>query len=111
MQVTPLGPPKLLEKMSEVLSAAGDPLDRGHASSRLREALLPHLDPQEIASLDALMRRLDTLCDAVVAKAGFPLTSRLCPAVISPLTDAYGSNPQAIFAWRVRNVSDSNGKI
>ena len=68
-QVTPLGPPKLLEKMSEVLVAVGDPSDRGHSSAQLREVMLPHLEPQEAASLDAMLRRLDTLCDAVVAKA------------------------------------------
>lgn len=85
MQVTPLGPPKLLEKMSEVLTATGDPLDRGHASARLRDVLLPHLDSQEVTSLDALIRRLDTLCDAVVAKAGFPWTHLLCPVFSSVL--------------------------
>jgi hypothetical protein len=57
-----------LEKMSAVLVAAGDPLDRGHVSAGLREALLPHLDQQEAASLDAMMRRLDALAEAVVAK-------------------------------------------
>ena len=69
-QVTPLGPPKLLEKMSDILVASGDPSNRGHSSARLREVLLPHLEPQEVSSLDAMLRRLDTLCDAVVAKAG-----------------------------------------
>ncbi|BDA46933.1 Proline dehydrogenase 1, mitochondrial [Coccomyxa sp. Obi] len=82
IKVTPLGPPKLLEKMSEVLTATGNPLDRGHASAALREALLPHLDPQEVVSLDALMRRLDTLCDAVVAKAGSPLDLCAAPCVV-----------------------------
>ncbi|EIE22093.1 hypothetical protein COCSUDRAFT_83484 [Coccomyxa subellipsoidea C-169] len=68
IKVTPLGPPKLLEKMSEVLVATGDPADRGHSSARLREALLPHLDAHETASLDNMLRRMDTLCDAVLAK-------------------------------------------
>ncbi len=48
--------------------AAGDPADRGHSSARLREALLPHLDAHETASLDNMLRRMDTLCDAVLAK-------------------------------------------
>lgn len=63
-----MGPPNLLEKMSAALAAMGDPLDRGHASAQLRVALSPHLEEPELASLDNMMRRLDTLADAVVAK-------------------------------------------
>ncbi|CAL5224266.1 g6925 [Coccomyxa viridis] len=68
IKVTALAPPKLLEKMSELLTQHGDLSDRGFCSARLAEAMLPHLDEQEQASFHGVLRRLDTLADALIAK-------------------------------------------
>ena len=74
-QVTALAPPKLLEKMSELLTQHADPSDRGFCSARLAEAMLPHLDVQEQASFHGVLQRLDTLADALIAKVGRQPTS------------------------------------
>ena len=68
MQVTALGPPALLERMSTLLVAGGAALDRGMASQGLHDALVTSLTNEETASLNNLMRRLDCICDAAVAK-------------------------------------------
>jgi hypothetical protein len=60
----------VLERVSDILREAGDPLDRGFASAALRKAVAPKLAPGELASYDAMVRRLDALVDAVVAKVG-----------------------------------------
>ena len=65
--MTALAPPKLLEKMSEVLTQPADPHYRGHASASLHDLMLPLLDEQEQASFHGAIRRLDTLGDAVLA--------------------------------------------
>ena len=75
--MTALAPPKLLEKMSELLTQHGDLSDRGFCSARLAEAMLPHLDEQEQASFHGVLRRLDTLADALIAKVGTRLLSHL----------------------------------
>ena len=70
LQVTALAPPKLLEKMSELLTQQADPSDRGFCSARLAQAMLPHLDEQEQASFHGVLQRLDTLANALIAKVG-----------------------------------------
>lgn len=81
--MTALAQPNLLEKVSGVLAALGDPFDRGHASATLRETLLPHLEPREMESLDNVLRRLDTLCDAVVSKVRpLSVTQSLFPTLM-----------------------------
>ena len=64
--------------MSEVLTQHGDPSDRGFCSARLAEAMLSHLDEQEQASFHGVLRRLDTLADALIAKVG----KRICKSLI-----------------------------
>jgi hypothetical protein len=72
--VTALAPPKLLEKMSELLTQRADPADRGHDSAALPEVVLPNLDERERESFHGVLRRLDTLADALIGKVG-PLPS------------------------------------
>lgn len=67
-QVTALGPPALLEHMSTVLDGLCPPNDRGAVSARLAEALAPHLEPDQAASLAAMIGRLDALAAAAHAK-------------------------------------------
>jgi hypothetical protein len=66
--VTALAPPKLLEKVSEMLTHRADPADRGRDSAALPDVVLPHLDEQERESFHSILRRLDTLADALIAK-------------------------------------------
>jgi len=70
IQVTALAPPKLLERLSELLTRHADLSDRGHSSARLAEAVLPHLNEQEQSSFHGVLQRLDTLADALIAKVG-----------------------------------------
>ena len=63
--------------MSEALTQHANPDDRGHASATLHNVMLPVLDEQEQASFLGVIRRLDTLGDAVVAMVSIdtvPLT-------------------------------------
>ena len=66
--MTALAPPKLLEKISELLFQRADLADRGHNSAALPEVVLPNLDEQERESFHGVLRRLDTLADALIAK-------------------------------------------
>ena len=101
-QVTALAPPKLLEKMSELLTQHADPSDRGFCSARLAEAMLPHLDEQEQASFHGVLRRLDTLADALLAKVGnqTPLTLAAMQGSSSSVHGSPGRNQ-----WRAGVVS------
>ena len=68
--MTALGPPHVLERVSDILRSQGDAADRGWASARLREVVAPDLAPGELASYDAMVARLDALTDALLAKVG-----------------------------------------
>lgn len=75
--MTALAPPKLLEKLSELLAQHGHLNDRGAASAHLPEAVLPQLDEQEQISFHGVLRRLDTLADALLAEVGITCSSPL----------------------------------
>ena len=104
--MTALAPPNLLEKMSEALTQHANPDDRGHASATLHNVMLPVLDEQEQASFLGVIRRLDTLGDAVVAMVSIdtvPLTS--------PFSQRQGELYQLVMASRASCWASSNASL
>ena len=79
LQVTGLGQPDLLERMSEVLAAVGGEHDRGHSSRNLEQVMAAHLGPTDMQAFRHLWRRLVQLSSAVHQKAR-PL--KTCPQTI-----------------------------
>lgn len=69
-QVTALGPPNLLERMSFHLTQQGDTLDRGAASTHLRDEFLHVLTMEELQALDRMLGRLHLLASQCHAKVG-----------------------------------------
>jgi hypothetical protein len=85
LQVTALGAPNLLEKISTALVAKGGALDRGHCSRDLRSALGGSLSAAELASFDRMWDRLNAIAGACHIKVGPPHPkigeSRLVPCM------------------------------
>jgi len=73
MQMTGLGQPLLLERMSEVLAEAGGTCDRGHSSANLEQVMAARLTPAELQAFRHMWRRLVQLSAAVHDKVGCPL--------------------------------------
>ena len=74
-QVTALGQPNLLERMSQVLADVGGTLDRGHSSGQLRQVLAGSLSAHELRAFDNLMRRMHELASAAYEKVRPPTFS------------------------------------
>ena len=86
-QVSALGSPNLLERVSAHMAQHGDLCDRGGSSGWLRGEMQAVLAPEEAQALDRLLGRLHLLasrCRAKVSKPPVGLSSPLCAGAFYP---------------------------
>eukprot|EP00884_Botryococcus_braunii_P003785 jgi/Botrbrau1/13407/Bobra.0082s0014.1 len=94
IKVTALCQPNLLEKVSNILVARGETLDRGRSSRRLDEILREKLTVEEFASYQKMYNRVDSIAAACHHKGNMRLLVDAEHTYFQPAIDAVTINLQ-----------------